>query len=61
MLQQQENSAQIPAGKEITTLAGGCFWCLEAVFDVLKGVESVESGYMGGTTGNPSYEQVCSG
>ena len=61
MAQQQENSAQTPAGKEITTLAGGCFWCLEAVFDELKGVESVESGYMGGTTGNPSYEQVCSG
>ena len=61
MLQQQENSAQIPAGKEITTLAGGCFWCLEAVFDEVKGVESVESGYMGGTMANPNYEQVCSG
>lgn len=61
MPQQQENSAQIPAGKEITTLAGGCFWCLEAVFDELKGVESVVSGYMGGATANPSYEQVCSG
>jgi peptide-methionine (S)-S-oxide reductase len=61
MPQQQENSAQSPAEKEITTLAGGCFWCLEAVFDEVKGVESVESGYMGGTTANPSYEQVCSG
>ncbi len=49
------------AGKEIATLAGGCFWCLEAVFDDLKGVESVESGYMGGKTANPSYEDVCSG
>jgi peptide-methionine (S)-S-oxide reductase len=49
------------AGKEIATLAGGCFWCLEAVFDDLRGVESVESGYMGGTTANPSYEDVCSG
>ena len=49
------------AGKEIATLAGGCFWCLEAVFDDLKGVESVESGYMGGKTANPSYEEVCSG
>jgi peptide-methionine (S)-S-oxide reductase len=46
---------------EIATLAGGCFWCLEAVFDDLKGVESVESGYMGGRTANPSYEVVCSG
>jgi len=49
------------AGKGIATLAGGCFWCLEAVFDDLKGVESVESGYMGGKTANPSYEDVCSG
>jgi peptide-methionine (S)-S-oxide reductase len=46
---------------EIATLAGGCFWCLEAVFDDLKGVESVESGYMGGKTANPSYEDVCDG
>ena len=46
---------------EIATLAGGCFWCLEAVFDQLKGVESVESGYMGGKTPNPTYEEVCSG
>jgi peptide-methionine (S)-S-oxide reductase len=46
---------------EIATLAGGCFWCLEAVYDQLKGVESVESGYMGGAAANPTYEQVCSG
>jgi peptide-methionine (S)-S-oxide reductase len=46
---------------QVATLAGGCFWCLEAVFDQLKGVESVESGYMGGHTPNPTYEQVCSG
>src|SRR5258706_11541631 len=46
---------------ETATLAGGCFWCLEAVYDELKGVESVESGYMGGLTPNPTYEQVCSG
>jgi len=49
------------AQNEIATLAGGCFWCLEAVFDDLKGVESVESGYMGGKLQNPSYEDVCSG
>jgi peptide-methionine (S)-S-oxide reductase len=49
------------AGKEVATLAGGCFWCLEAVFDDLKGVDSVESGYMGGKTANPSYGEVCSG
>lgn len=46
---------------EIATLAGGCFWCLEAVFDDLKGVGSVESGYMGGDLKNPTYEDVCSG
>ena len=43
------------------TLAGGCFWCLEAVFDQVKGVESVESGYTGGHMDNPSYRQVCNG
>jgi peptide-methionine (S)-S-oxide reductase len=47
--------------KEIATLAGGCFWCLEAVFDQLAGVESVESGYMGGALANPTYEDICTG
>ncbi len=47
--------------KETATLAGGCFWCLEAVYDQLKGVSSVESGYAGGSIQNPSYEQVCTG
>jgi peptide-methionine (S)-S-oxide reductase len=47
--------------KEIATLAGGCFWCLEAVFDDLKGVEDVVSGYTGGHVVNPSYQQVCTG
>ena len=51
----------IPAGREIATLAGGCFWCLEAVYDGVKGVDAVESGYMGGRTPAPTYEQVCSG
>lgn len=46
---------------EIATLAGGCFWCLEAVFDQLQGVQSVESGYMGGDSPNPSYEDICTG
>ena len=46
---------------EIATLAGGCFWCLEAVYDDLKGVHSVESGYMGGDLTDPTYEDVCSG
>lgn len=50
-----------PNGKEVATLAGGCFWCLEAVFDEVKGVESVESGYMGGQTTAPTYRDVCEG
>jgi peptide-methionine (S)-S-oxide reductase len=48
-------------GHEIATLGGGCFWCLEAVFDDLKGVESVESGYMGGHLKDPTYNDVCGG
>jgi len=46
---------------EAATLAGGCFWCLEAVFDDLRGVQSVESGYAGGHVENPSYRAVCNG
>ena len=46
---------------ELATLGGGCFWCLEAVFQDLKGVERVVSGYAGGTSPNPSYEDVCTG
>ena len=46
---------------ELTTLGGGCFWCLEAVFTQLNGVESVASGYAGGNVPDPSYELVCTG
>ena len=46
---------------EIAVLGGGCFWCLEAVYQQVKGVQSVESGYTGGSVVNPSYEQVCGG
>ena len=49
------------ANHQIATLAGGCFWCLEAVFDELNGVVSVESGYAGGRVDNPSYKAVCTG
>ena len=49
------------AQRETATLAGGCFWCLEAAFQDLKGVEKVQSGYAGGHIANPSYEQVCTG
>ncbi len=47
--------------RETATLAGGCFWCLEAVYDDLRGVESVVSGYTGGSVPHPTYQQVCSG
>lgn len=47
--------------REMATLGGGCFWCLEAVFDDLRGVEQVVSGYAGGHVRNPTYHQVCSG
>jgi len=47
--------------KQIATLAGGCFWCLEAVFEQMRGVEKVVSGYIAGEKPNPSYEEVCSG
>ncbi len=46
---------------EYATLAGGCFWCTEAVFKQINGVQSLESGYIGGHTGNPTYKQVCNG
>ena len=49
------------ADLETATLAAGCFWCVEAVFDDLKGVEDVVSGYSGGSTENPTYRQVCDG
>lgn len=47
--------------RKLATLGGGCFWCLEAVFQQLRGVESVVSGYTGGKHDNPTYNQVCSG
>ena len=54
----QEN---VSKSLEVATLSGGCFWCTEAVFDQLKGVVRVESGYSGGNVPDPSYEDVCSG
>ena len=47
--------------RETATLGAGCFWCVEAIYREVNGVETVESGYAGGTTANPTYEQVCSG
>ncbi len=60
-MQTSQSTDTAPPGREIATLGGGCFWCLEAVFDELKGVEAVESGYMGGHKANPSYAEVCGG
>ncbi len=54
-------SSQTPAAAEQATLGGGCFWCLEAVFEQLRGVSKVVSGYAGGPGKHPTYEQVCSG
>lgn len=50
-----------PGATELATLGGGCFWCIEAVYEGLNGVVSVTSGYAGGKTENPTYKQVCSG
>ena len=55
------STAQPNRNTSVATLAGGCFWCLEAIYDDLKGVISVESGYSGGSVPNPSYELVCTG
>ena len=54
-------SAQPRPGNEFATLAGGCFWCLEAVFEDVEGIVDVESGYTGGNSERPSYRQVCEG
>jgi peptide-methionine (S)-S-oxide reductase len=51
----------MPVSTQTAVLGGGCFWCLEAVFDQLAGVQSVESGYAGGRIADPGYEAVCSG
>src|SRR5579864_141213 len=57
----EPSQASISKAVDVATLAGGCFWCTEAMFDQLKGVVKVESGYSGGNTPNPSYEDVCNG
>ncbi len=56
-----ENGSRMSDGRQTATLAGGCFWCLEAVYNELLGVESVVSGYAGGEDPDPTYETVCSG
>jgi peptide-methionine (S)-S-oxide reductase len=56
-----QNNQQSGSHTEVATLGGGCFWCLEAVFVELQGVERVVSGYTGGSVPNPTYRQICTG
>lgn len=56
-----DNQTITQEGKEVATLGAGCFWCVEAVFQDLKGVEKVTSGYTGGKVENPTYKEVCTG
>ena len=60
-MSQAQGASQSSGRNEVATLAGGCFWCLEAIYDDLKGVSLVESGYEGGQVANPTYRQVCGG
>lgn len=61
MTDDQKQTKETASKRETATVGGGCFWCIEAVFEELGGVERVVSGYAGGTVKNPSYEQVCTG
>jgi peptide-methionine (S)-S-oxide reductase len=57
----EENKPDGASRTEVATLGGGCFWCLEAVYEELRGVDKVESGYSGGRVANPTYRQICTG
>ncbi|HHT9112268.1 MAG TPA: peptide-methionine (S)-S-oxide reductase MsrA [Candidatus Wunengus sp. YC65] len=61
MSKQENQTVASSQGKEVIMLGGGCFWCIEAVFEELHGVVQVESGYSGGRVDDPTYEQVCTG
>ncbi len=60
-MNQRQTEICFSKDKELATLGGGCFWCMEAIFSELKGVEKVESGYSGGILQNPTYEEICTG
>jgi peptide-methionine (S)-S-oxide reductase len=60
-MNQKNAKTNLSKDQELATLAGGCFWCLEAIFREVRGIEKVVSGYSGGTAVNPSYNEVCSG
>jgi peptide-methionine (S)-S-oxide reductase len=61
MSEAKDPKERAQASKETVTLGGGCFWCIEPIFDDLKGVEEVKSGYSGGSVADPTYRQVCTG
>lgn len=61
MNQSKDQAVTSMQEKEVVTLGGGCFWCIEAIFEELEGVEQAESGYSGGWVDDPTYEQVCTG
>jgi peptide-methionine (S)-S-oxide reductase len=61
MTNESQHPAEPSRRREAATLGGGCFWCLEAVFEQLRGVDKVQSGYAGGHVPEPTYRQVCSG
>ena len=60
-MSQKQRQPHRSNSREVATLAGGCFWCLEATFKEVDGIEKVVSGYSGGTVSNPSYREVCTG
>ena len=61
VLKSQQEKSMTNYSTEIATIGGGCFWCIEAVFQQMRGVRKVESGYSGGAVHNPTYEQICTG
>ncbi len=61
MTENNQNEKPVPVGMKQLTFGGGCFWCVESCFNMLKGVDSAVSGYSGGHTDKPTYEQVCTG
>ncbi len=61
ILKEEDKKTKLETGMETITLGAGCFWCVEAVFQNLKGIVSVSSGYMGGSVNKPTYKEVCTG
>ena len=61
VIMNREDDNNTSSSVKMATVGGGCFWCVEAVYDEIEGVEKVVSGYAGGAVVNPSYEQVCTG